>query len=72
MQMVKSALMFSRLKNASFFVLENGESSTSSVRAKREGFVDFDAIPTMMRGFAHNLGRGLNNMVQQSQNLGQR
>ena len=47
-----------------FMILE------SAGRAKREGFVDLNSIPNMMRGFAQNLGRGFNNMVQHSQNLG--
>ena len=42
------------------------------VRAKREGFVDLGNISNMMRGFAKNLGRGINTMVQQGHNLGHR
>ena len=41
-----------------------------TIRAKREGFVDLQSLPTMMRGFADSLGRGFNSMVQQGQNLG--
>ena len=44
----------------------------SPVRAKREGFVDLGNISNMMRGFAKNLGRGINTMVQQGHNLGHR
>lgn len=40
-----------------------------SVRPKRESFVDLDSIPKMMRGFAQNLGRGFNSMVQHSQKI---
>jgi hypothetical protein len=43
-----------------------------SVRAKREGFMDFEAIPFMMRDLAHNFGRGINNMMQNGQDLGHR
>ena len=52
--------------------LTQGAFEESPGRSKREGFVDFDAIPNLMRDFAQNLGRGFNNMVQQGQNLGQR
>ena len=44
----------------------------SSIRAKREGFVDLGNFSSMMRGFAQNLGRGINSMVQQGHNLGHR
>ena len=39
-------------------------------RAKREGFVDLGDLSNMMRGFAQNLGRGINSMVQQGHDLG--
>jgi len=50
--------------------IQNANVQESAGRAKREGFVDLNSIPNMMRGFAQNLGRGFNNMVQHSQNLG--
>lgn len=46
------------------------EPGSPTIRAKREGFVDLQSLPTMMRGFADSLGRGFNSMVQQGQNLG--
>jgi len=49
---------------------EPGSGGSPTIRAKREGFVDLQALPTMMRGFAENLGRGFNSMVQQGHNLG--
>ena len=52
------------------FVIAGLGSGSPAIRAKREGFVDLQALPTMMRGFAENLGRGFNSMVQQGQNLG--
>jgi len=49
--------------------LQNPEVSSGYVRPKRESFVDLNDIPSMMRGFASSLGRGLNNMVQHSQKI---
>ena len=49
--------------------LLNHEVPPNSVRPKRESFVDLNNIPNIMRGFAQNLGRGLNSMVQHSQKI---
>lgn len=49
--------------------LQNHEVPPNSVRPKRESFVDLNNIPNIMRGFAQNLGRGLNSMVQHSQKI---
>ena len=49
--------------------LLNHELPPNSVRPKRESFVDLNNIPNIMRGFAQNLGRGLNSMVQHSQKI---
>jgi len=49
--------------------LLNPEIPTGIIRPKRESFVDLNNIPSMMRGFATSLGRGLSNMVQHSQKI---
>ncbi len=48
------------------------DSDGSTVRDKREGFVDLDSLPHAMRGFANNIGKGFNSMVQHGNSLGQK
>lgn len=40
------------------------------IRAKREGFMDFSAIPEMMAGMFGSLGKGISSMLGYSQTIG--
>ena len=60
--------IFFKLTNLGRLDTENG----SGGRDKREGFVDLDALPHAMRGFANNIGKGFSSMVHRGNSHGQK
>ncbi len=62
-------------KCLNFNLINLGRFDTENVsggRDKREGFVDLDALPHAMRGFANNIGKGFSSMIHRGNSLGQK